>query len=146
MFLDLTPASQYFRAIHAKIFEFSRNTQSWQCWHYCTTLNGNKLVIVTSWINFNANVHLSWHFEPKYGQLCLPWFSNVSKTKMPTLPTLCIIGKLFLLMFLKEKVINLKAFTTSTLQPPSNFQNILKGFIQWTLICNMSRRARCYVD
>ena len=28
---------------------------------------------------------------------------------------------LSLLMFLKEKVINLKAFTTSTQQPPSNF-------------------------
>ena len=28
--------------------EFSRNTQSWQCWHFCTTSNKNKLEVVTS--------------------------------------------------------------------------------------------------
>ena len=45
---------------------FSRNAQSWQCWHFCTTSNGNKLIIVTSWINFDATVHLTCYFEPKY--------------------------------------------------------------------------------
>ena len=29
-------------------FEFSYNTQSWQCWHFCTTSNENKLEVVTS--------------------------------------------------------------------------------------------------
>ena len=32
-------------------FEFSRNAQSWQYWHFCTTLNGNKLEKIWSWIN-----------------------------------------------------------------------------------------------
>ena len=28
--------------------EFSRSTQSWQCWFFCSPFNGNKLVIDTS--------------------------------------------------------------------------------------------------
>ena len=31
-----------------KTFEFSHNTQNWQCWHFCTTSNENKLEVVTS--------------------------------------------------------------------------------------------------
>ena len=38
--------------------EFSRNIQSWQCWHFCTTSNGNKLEVVTSGINVNANIYI----------------------------------------------------------------------------------------
>ena len=41
--------------------EFSRNTQSWQCWHFCTISNGNRstLEIVDSWINFSTH----WQLE-----------------------------------------------------------------------------------
>ena len=49
--------------------EFSRNTQSWQLWHFCRTSNGNELLIVTSRINFNANLHLTWCFESKFMSL-----------------------------------------------------------------------------
>ena len=135
--------------------EFFRNVQIWQCWHLCTTSNGNKLVLVTSWINFDANLHLMWYFGSKcmtnscsggskgdarpspypptdqnflnftqfFGksgkfviirphpgglatgnpwsapELCLPSFSNLSNTKMPTLPTFFITGKLILFLF-----------------------------------------------
>ena len=35
--------------------EFSHNTQSWQCWHFCTSSNENKFQAVTSGINLNVN-------------------------------------------------------------------------------------------
>ena len=44
---------------------FCRNTQSWQYWHFCTTSNGNKLEMITSWIHFNANLRLLQCFEIK---------------------------------------------------------------------------------
>ena len=47
------------------VVEFSYNTQSWQCWHLCTTSNGNKLETIEGQISFNANLHLLWHFELK---------------------------------------------------------------------------------
>ena len=34
--------------------EFSRNTQSWQRWHFCTTSNGNKQIYIChSALNYN---------------------------------------------------------------------------------------------
>ena len=45
------------------IIEFSRNTQSWQCWQLCTTSNANKLEAVNSLINFKTNLHYSQYFE-----------------------------------------------------------------------------------
>ena len=33
------------------------STQSWQCWHFCTTSNENKLEMVISGINYNTNLH-----------------------------------------------------------------------------------------
>ena len=36
--------------------------KSWRFWHLCTTSNGNKLVLATSWINVDTNVHLTWYF------------------------------------------------------------------------------------
>ena len=50
---------------NATTSEFSRNTQSWQCWHFCKTFKGNKLGMVTSRINLNVNLHLLWGFEIK---------------------------------------------------------------------------------
>ena len=38
--------------------EFSRNTQSWQHWHFCTTSNVNKLETVKNLMNFKVNLHL----------------------------------------------------------------------------------------
>ena len=76
--------------------KFSRNTQSWQHCHFWTTSNGNELETVKTQINFNANLHLSWHFEFKLKWL-IPLsnlFSNFRNTKMPTLPNLYIAGKL----------------------------------------------------
>ena len=39
-------------------WSFSVNTQSWQCWHFCTS-NGNELEVVANEINFTANLHYS---------------------------------------------------------------------------------------
>ena len=39
--------------------------QSWQCWHLCTTSNGSKLVLVSSWINFDANMYNCIHLDFK---------------------------------------------------------------------------------
>ena len=67
-----------------KTIEFSRNTQSWQHWHYC--FNGNKLEVADSWVSFHANWHLPW-----YLLFILKWlislsylFSNISNTEMLT--------------------------------------------------------------
>ena len=38
--------------------KFSHNTQHWQCWHFCTTSNENKLEVFANEIHFRANVHL----------------------------------------------------------------------------------------
>ena len=74
--------------------EFSRNTQSWQCCRYCITLSGNKLVIVKSWINVNADLDLLWctELELKWPITVTNLCFNLSSTKMPTLLTLCITG------------------------------------------------------
>ena len=53
--------------------EFFRNTQSWEYWHICSTLNENKFEIVARWINFNATLHLLWYFELK-----LMWLMTAS--------------------------------------------------------------------
>ena len=42
-----------------RIFKFSLYAQSWQCWHFCTTFNGNKFEIVDITVIFKANLHLS---------------------------------------------------------------------------------------
>ena len=39
--------------------EFSGNTQSRQCWHFCTTSNVNKLETVKDLVHFKVNLHLS---------------------------------------------------------------------------------------
>ena len=69
------------------VIEFFRNTQSWQCWYFCTTSNRNKLGMVTSWINVYAILHLSCYFELKFMWLITTFnlFSNLSYTKMLTL-------------------------------------------------------------
>ena len=54
--------------------EFSRNTQSWQCWHFCTTSNGNELETVKNWIRCIANLYLSRYFKFK-----LKWLIPISK-------------------------------------------------------------------
>ena len=66
-------------------FGFSRNTKSWQCWHFCTTSNSNELETVKSPVIFKTNLHVSWCFEN--------WsdWSNLINTIMPTLPTFYII-------------------------------------------------------
>ena len=70
--LSLASLDSTLQANEKTTVEFFSNAQSWQCWHFCTTSNGNTLVIVPSLIIFDANV----------------FFSN---SKMPTL---CITGKL----------------------------------------------------
>ena len=47
------------------VIRVSRNTQSWQHWHFWTTSNGNKLETVESQISFSANLNLSRCFELK---------------------------------------------------------------------------------
>ena len=43
--------------------EFSRNTQSWQCCHFCTTSNVNKLETVKDLVHFKVNLQLSWCYK-----------------------------------------------------------------------------------
>ena len=50
-------------ATSTRSVEFSRNTQNWQHWHFCTNSNGNILETVENGINFNANWYLPWCFE-----------------------------------------------------------------------------------
>ena len=80
--------------------EFSRNTQSWQHWHFCTTSNVNNFETAKSSIYFNAHLPLSWCVDIKLKSLISSssLFSNLSNTKMSTLPTLCITGKTRLLI------------------------------------------------
>ena len=40
--------------------EFSRNTQSWQNWHFCIIFNGYELEMVEWCFNFNTNWPLLW--------------------------------------------------------------------------------------
>ena len=42
------------------LLQFSRTTQ---CWHFCTTINGNILEKVWDRVSFNANLHELWCFE-----------------------------------------------------------------------------------
>ena len=35
-------------SVNECLFEFSRITQSWQCWRFCTTSNANKLKTAAS--------------------------------------------------------------------------------------------------
>ena len=73
--------------------EYSRNTQKWQHWHYCTTSNGNKLEITESWISFNAK----WHFPP-CSEFILKWLTALSYLlwiiSIIKMATLCTIRKL----------------------------------------------------
>ena len=50
---------------YTRTSEFSLNTQSWQCWHFCTTSNVNKLKTATSWIKIFANSCLSQCIDVK---------------------------------------------------------------------------------
>ena len=54
----------------------------------------DKLVIVKNWINVNADLDLLWciWLELKWLITVTNLFSNLSSTKMSTLPTLCITG------------------------------------------------------
>ena len=65
------------------LFEFSRNTQSWRSWYFCTTSNGNKLEIVKSPVSFEENLRLSECFRLKLRRLISlsSWVSNLSNTK-----------------------------------------------------------------
>ena len=73
-------------------YEFSRNTQSWQYWHFVQLSDGNTLKTIKYQILFKANLHLLWHFELKLKSLNSP--SNlVSKLSNTKLSTLCITGK-----------------------------------------------------
>ena len=67
-----------FSELADNLFEFSRNTQSWQHWHLCTISIGNKLEMVKSQLSFNANLHLPWYFELKLKWLIL--LSNMSSS------------------------------------------------------------------
>ena len=44
---------------HSGTIDFSSNTQSWQCCHFCTTSNENILEVFANEINFTKNVHSS---------------------------------------------------------------------------------------
>ena len=78
---------------HLNTFEFSRNTQSWQRWHFCITSNVNKLETVKNLIRFKANLHFSWCFEFQ-----LMWwfslsiiFSNLGKHKNVNIANFCVL-------------------------------------------------------
>ena len=72
--------------------EFSRNTQSWQCWHFCTISNGNRstLDIVDSWIRFQCKLTLGTHIEVTDFYILRNMQLTVSCTKMP-IWQLCVL-------------------------------------------------------
>ena len=72
---------------------FSRNTQSWQCWQLRTTSNANKSETVTSLSSFKANLHYSLCLKDNWSGWFL-YLTHLGSTKLSTLPTLCITGKL----------------------------------------------------
>ena len=59
-------------------FEFSRNKQSWECWQFCTSWNGNELEIVASWMKFTEKLHWSWCFKLKLKLLAKVIFLHLS--------------------------------------------------------------------
>ena len=71
-----TPEHKQLFSSHSWI-EFSRNTQNWQCWHCCTTSDGNKLEMIVSWMNYISNLLLSWCFELKSRWLITRSISNM---------------------------------------------------------------------
>ena len=74
--------------------KFSHNAQSWQHWHFCTTSNVNTLKTREYQISFKSNLHLLWCFGLKLKLLISPSHLVSSNTKMSTLSTLCVTGKL----------------------------------------------------
>ena len=63
--------------------EFSRkNTDGWHSWHFCTSLNRNKLETIAKWINFSPNWHLSWCFELKLKSLISLIFNLIQKCQL----------------------------------------------------------------
>ena len=55
----VTMEMNYKHEIQSSSFEFSRNTQSWQCCQLSISSNANKLETVNSLISFKANLHYS---------------------------------------------------------------------------------------
>ena len=78
--------------------EFSHNTQTRQHWRFCIASNENKMEIDNNWIKFNTKRNVSWYIELKLVQLItvsnLLVFRDLGNTKMPTMPTMCNMGKL----------------------------------------------------
>ena len=72
-----------FKTDHQNVlqFEFSRNTQSWQDWYFCTNFHGNKLEIVASRINFRSKLHWSWCSELKLKVLIIISFLSFQQSK-----------------------------------------------------------------
>ena len=108
-------------SLEISVFEFSHIIQSWQYWHFCKILNGNKLEIVANWIKSTTNLHWSWCFK-----LILKSLIIISNRKMPTLPTLCISGKLDLDTETQTK--NKISRTTDFLVTGSNY---FRGACTW---------------
>ena len=77
------------------VIEFYRNTQSWQCWHFCTTSNVNKLETVKDLVHFKVNytcldaTNFNWCGEFLY----LSHFSNLGKYKNANFANFVYYGK-----------------------------------------------------
>ena len=72
------------------LLEFSRFTQSCQCWHFSMLKSKNEFDIVVNRINFNSIRHGNFHFILNLIKLLSfsILFSIKTIQKMPTLPTL----------------------------------------------------------
>ena len=88
--------------------EFSRNTKSWQCWHFCTTSNGNKLETVENlktilhlWLCFSlklfSNLHCQLYVLRENSNREFPWRHSAStlhqQKKGRYNPLQCIVFK-----------------------------------------------------
>ena len=74
------------------VFEFFRNTQSWQCWHFCTASNTRKIRNGYKLKKCICKLHLSCYFEIKFTWLIIKF----KQYKNVIFANLCrsIIGKL----------------------------------------------------
>ena len=75
-------------------FEFSRNTQSWQRWHFCTTFNVNKLETVRNLIMFSKYIYIcngARNFNWCDEFLHLSYFSNLERTQKCQHCQLCVL-------------------------------------------------------
>ena len=90
------PVLTIWNRLFSLTLEFSRNTQSWQLGIFVKLLMEiNWKVLRTESISMQIGIYqgaFNWYWNNWF--IDLTYFQKIGDTKMPTLPTLCITGKL----------------------------------------------------